>query len=46
MPDRVREAARDPLEIGENPVAPFVMQAVEGGREEFAVIHHEDPKRN
>jgi hypothetical protein len=36
----MREAARDPLEIGENAVAPLVMQAAEGGVEEFAVIHH------
>jgi len=28
MPDRVREAARDPLEVGENTVAALVMQAV------------------
>ena len=41
MPHRVREPARDPLEIGENPVAPLVMQAVEGGAEELAVIHRE-----
>ena len=39
VPHRVREPARDPLEIGENPVAPLVMQAVEGGTEELAVIH-------
>ena len=39
MPHRVREPARDPLEIGENPVAPLVMQTAEGGAEEFAVIH-------
>jgi hypothetical protein len=31
--------ACDPFEICENPVAPLVMQAVEGGTEEFAVIH-------
>src|SRR5437868_9942557 len=40
MPDRVREAAGDPFEVGENAVAPLVMQAVEGGTEKFAVIHH------
>ena len=39
MPDRVREAAGDPFEIGENAVTPLVMQAVEGGVEEFIVIH-------
>ncbi len=39
MPHRVREPAGDALEVGENPVAPLVMQAVEGGTEELAVIH-------
>src|SRR6185437_2682596 len=39
MPHRMREAARNSLEIGENPVAPFVMQAAEGGTEELTVIH-------
>jgi hypothetical protein len=37
----MRKAARDPLEIGEDPVAPLVVQAVEGGTEIFAVIHRE-----
>ena len=41
VPDRMREAAREPFEVGENPIAALVMEAVEGGREEFAVIHHE-----
>jgi hypothetical protein len=36
----VREATRDPFKVGENAVAPLVMQAIEGGAEEFAVIHH------
>jgi hypothetical protein len=36
----MREPARDPLEVGENPIAPLVMETVEGGGEEFAVIHH------
>jgi len=44
MPHRVREPARDPLEVGENPVAPLIMQAVEGGREEPAVIHRKNLK--
>jgi hypothetical protein len=35
----VREPACDPLEVGENPVTPLIMQAAEGGTEEFAVIH-------
>src|SRR5207248_4060823 len=40
VPDRMREAARDPFEVGENAVAPLVMRAVEGVAEKFAVIHH------
>ncbi len=39
MPHRVRKPARNPLEVGKNPVAPLIMEAVEGGREELAVIH-------
>ena len=39
VPERMREPAGDPFEVGENAVAPLVMQAVEGGTEEFAVIH-------
>ena len=39
MPNRMRKPARDPLEIGENPVAPLIVQAAEGGTEELAVIH-------
>jgi hypothetical protein len=38
----MRETARYALEIGEDPIAPFVMQAAEGGTEELTVIHHED----
>jgi hypothetical protein len=41
MPHRMREPARDPLKVGENPVAPLIVQAAEGGTEEFAVIHRE-----
>src|ERR1700712_5919788 len=41
MPHRVREPAGDTLEIGENPVAPLIMQAAEGGREKLAVIHRQ-----
>jgi hypothetical protein len=37
----MREAAREPFEVGENPIAALVVEAVEGGREKFAVIHHE-----
>src|ERR1700716_3758691 len=46
MPHRMRETACDPLEIGENPVAPLVMQAVEGGTEELAVIQRKDPEQD
>src|SRR5665811_2264084 len=46
MPHRVREPAGDALEIGENPVAPLVMQAVEGGTEKLAVIHRKTWKRS
>jgi hypothetical protein len=35
----MRKPARDALEIGKNPVAPLIMQAIKGGTEEFAVIH-------
>jgi hypothetical protein len=35
----VREAAGDTFEIGENTVTPLLMQAIEGGVEEFVVIH-------
>jgi hypothetical protein len=33
MPDGVREAAGDTLEVGENPVTPLVTQPVERRRE-------------
>jgi hypothetical protein len=46
MPHRVREPAGDALEIGENPVAPLIMQAAEGGTEELAVIHRKDLERD
>jgi hypothetical protein len=46
MPDRVGKPARDPLEIGENPVTPLVMQAAEGGSKELAVIHRKNLERN
>src|SRR5258708_11995549 len=39
MPHAVRKPAPHPLKVGENPVAPLVMQAVESGRKELAVIH-------
>ncbi len=42
VPDRMRETACDPFKVGKNAVAPLVMQAVEGGTEKFAVIHHKD----
>src|ERR1700733_4541143 len=43
MPDRVREPGGDPLEVGEDAVAPLVMQAAEGGAEVLAVIHRKKP---
>jgi hypothetical protein len=46
MPDRMRKSARDPLKIGENTVAPLVMQAAKGVTEELAVIHYRNLKRN
>src|SRR5665647_1823865 len=46
MPHRMREPARDPFEIGEYPIAPLIMQTVEGGTEELAVIHHKNLERN
>jgi hypothetical protein len=33
--------ACDPLQVGENTIAPLIMQAAEGVTEELAVIHHE-----
>jgi hypothetical protein len=45
MPHRVREPAGDTLEVGENPVTPLLMQAIEGGTEELTVIHRKDLKR-
>src|ERR1700739_2216521 len=39
MPYGVRKTPGDAFKIGENPVAPLVMQAVEGATEEFTVIH-------
>src|SRR6202000_1703511 len=41
VPHRMREAACDPLEIGKHAIAAFVMEAVEGGTEELAVIHRQ-----
>jgi hypothetical protein len=41
----MREPAGDPLEIGENPVAPLVMQAAEGGAEKLAVVHRKSWER-
>src|SRR5258708_24788879 len=39
----MRESGGDPLEVGEDPVALLIMQAVEGGREEPVVIHRKKP---
>ena len=41
MPHRVREAASDAFQIGKNPIAPFVVETIEGGPEKLAVIHRE-----
>src|SRR6202000_967783 len=46
MPHRMREPAGDPLEIGENPVAPFIMQTAEGGTEKLTVIHRKNLERD
>jgi hypothetical protein len=35
----MREPAGNAFEIGEYPIAPLVVQAVESGTEELAVIH-------
>jgi hypothetical protein len=40
------KSSRDPFEVGEDAVAPLVMQEVEGGLEKFAVIHHKTWNRN
>ena len=45
VPHRMREPAGDPLEVSEHAVAALVMQAVERGAEELAVIHDETCKR-
>jgi hypothetical protein len=42
----MREPSRDPLQIGEYPVAPLIMQAIECGTEELAVIHRKNLERN
>jgi hypothetical protein len=39
VPGRMRKPARDALEVGEHAVAALLMQGIEGGIEEFAVIH-------
>ena len=39
----MREPAGNALEVGENPVAPLLMQAVKGTTEELAVIHRKKP---
>src|ERR1700730_5121851 len=44
MPDRAREAPRDPLEIGKDPVASLVAQSQDGVGEEI-VVNHEPASR-
>jgi len=39
VPDRMRKAAGDTLEVGEDTVAPFIVKATKGGTEKLAVIH-------
>src|SRR5436309_14525044 len=39
VPDRMREPARDPLEIGKNPIPPLLVQGTEGALEKLGVIH-------
>ena len=40
VPDRMREAAGDPLKIGKNPVATLVPQPGEGIHKKRVVIHY------
>ena len=44
MPYGVRKTSRDALKIGKNPVTPLIVEAVEGGTEEFTVIHRKNLK--
>src|SRR5258705_4563251 len=46
MPHRMGESAGDPLEVGEYPIAPLIVQAAEGGSEERAVIHRKTWNRS
>src|SRR5476651_473486 len=39
MPQRMRKAPGDALQVGKHPVAAFVMQPVQGGCEKSVVIH-------
>ncbi len=40
MPHRMRETAGDAFQIGKDSIPPFVVEAIEGGTEKLAVIHH------
>jgi hypothetical protein len=40
----MRKSPRNALQIGENAVAPFIMQTVEGGAEELGVVHRKNLK--
>jgi hypothetical protein len=40
MPNRMRETARDALEVGKNPVAPFAVEPGESVSENPPVVHH------
>ena len=39
MPDRVRKTASDTLEVGKNPIAPLLVQTVQGAGEKRVVFH-------
>ncbi len=49
VPHGMGKPAGEPLQIGEDAIAPLVMQTVEGGTEELIVIHRKsrtEPERN
>ena len=39
VPDRVRKATREPLEIGKNPIPPLIPQPAKGVLEILLVLH-------
>ncbi|WP_295848571.1 hypothetical protein [Tardiphaga sp.] len=42
MPDRMGKTTGDAFKIGENAIAPLIMQTFEGIPEELAVIHYQN----